>query len=425
MSTKRRQRPPNVAQQQPSQTISEALKDLRDEKMNREVAELGTAVVRELLKRSSDQTVSLPCRGKSLVLKHTPNSQKPNDEVSARHLRRRVSHLQKVGGRLSAGGERDIHHLRQKEKNEGEVVLKKALGKELILQIPEGEALAMKADLRLPWFALGKLRRDKNVVLFAFGDYEYICRMLGISGASGRYPCVWCLIHNQDMRKPPEERDPIQPRTPEHMEEQLQNFLNEGNGDLKKAKDYFNVIHEPLLDIPSDRICVPGLHISIGLFLKFYNLFMTECESLDILIAKHKAKTSGKPTGDTDFDQYVKTLHSAERHREKARKLREQAKQAQEHITFKITNDGLQCDEEYVHPYLTGLEKLANATGKIHHELQALHRTHSQTKPATNRLKAIIQDHYVIVAPAGTLFLRRKAMKLDRIKGRYHCNIFV
>ncbi|XP_032225986.2 uncharacterized protein LOC5501787 [Nematostella vectensis] len=206
--------------------------------------------------------------------------------------------------------------------------------------------------------------QDKNVVLFAFGDYEYICRMLGISGASGRYPCVWCLIHNQDMRKPPEERDPIQPRTPEHMEEQLQNFLNEGNGDLKKAKDYFNVIHEPLLDIPSDRICVPGLHISIGLFLKFYNLFMTECESLDILIAKHKAKTSGKPTGDTDFDQYVKTLHSAERHREKARKLREQAKQAQEHITFKITNDGLQCDEEYVHPYLTGLVKLVGNLSK-------------------------------------------------------------
>ncbi|EDO47180.1 predicted protein [Nematostella vectensis] len=154
--------PPNVAQQQPSQTISEALKDLRDGKMNREVAELGTAVVRELLKRSADKTVSLPCRGKSLVLKHTPNSQKPNDEVSVRHLRRRVSHLQKVGGRLSAGGEMDtlvIHQLRQKEKKEREAVLKKALGKELILQIPEGEALAMKADLRLPWFALGKLTR--------------------------------------------------------------------------------------------------------------------------------------------------------------------------------------------------------------------------------------------------------------------------
>ncbi|XP_048582942.1 uncharacterized protein LOC125561945 [Nematostella vectensis] len=161
MSAKRRQRPPNAAQQQPSQT-SEALKDLRDGKMNREVAELGTAVVRELLKRSADKTVSLQCRGKSLVLKHTPNSQKPNDEVSARHLRRRVSHLQKVGGRLSAGGEMDtlvIHQLRQKEKKEREAVLKKALGKELILQIPEGEALAMKADLRLPWFALGKLRR--------------------------------------------------------------------------------------------------------------------------------------------------------------------------------------------------------------------------------------------------------------------------
>ncbi|EDO33053.1 predicted protein [Nematostella vectensis] len=178
-----------------------------------------------------------------------------------------------------------IQHLRQKEE-EREAVLKKALGKELILRIPEEEALAMKADLRLPWFAFGKVRRDKNVILFAFGDYEYICRMLGIFGASA---------------------------------------------------------------------------------LDSFSSFMT------ILIAKHKAKSSGEQTGDTDFDQYVKTLHSAERHREKASKLRKQAKQAQEHITFKITNDGLQCDEEYVHPYLTGLVKLvgdlskraANKLGKI------------------------------------------------------------
>ncbi|XP_048587469.1 uncharacterized protein LOC125570210 [Nematostella vectensis] len=44
----------------------------------------------------------------------------------------------------------------------------------------------------------------------------------------------------------------------------------------------------------------------------------------------------------------------------------------------------------------------------IHHELQALHRTHSQTKPATNRLKAIIQDHYVIVAPANRNVIPKK-----------------
>ncbi|EDO33054.1 predicted protein [Nematostella vectensis] len=63
-------------------------------------------------------------------------------------------------------------------------------------------------------------------------------------------------------------------------------------------------------------------------------------------------------------EQFGQKHLPTERQREKARKLRKQAKQAQEHITFKITNDGLQCDEEYVHPYLTGLVKLVGDLSK-------------------------------------------------------------
>ena len=50
------------------------------------------------------------------------------------------------------------------------------------------------------------------------------------------------------------ERRAVQERTLEHLKETLQKFQTEGNGDIKKAKDYFNVIHEPLLDIPLDQV---------------------------------------------------------------------------------------------------------------------------------------------------------------------------
>ncbi|XP_048587468.1 uncharacterized protein LOC125570209 [Nematostella vectensis] len=134
-----------------------------------------------------------------------------------------------------------IQHLRQKEE-EREAVLKKALGKELILRIPEEEALAMKADLRLPWFALGKHypvfnSRDKNVILFAFGDYEYICRMLGIFGASG---------------KKSQGADNICPISLFKVENKC-------------------ILLTPYTFFMFSQICVPVLHISLGLFFKFYD----------------------------------------------------------------------------------------------------------------------------------------------------------
>lgn len=51
-----------------------------------------------------------------------------------------------------------------------------------------------------------------------------------------------------------DKRGAIQQRTLKHLQETLEKFQTQANGDLKKAKDYFNVIHEPLLDIPIDQV---------------------------------------------------------------------------------------------------------------------------------------------------------------------------
>lgn len=51
-----------------------------------------------------------------------------------------------------------VKHLASISKAEREKLLRDALGKDLVLELPEGEALAMKADLRLSWFRLNKLK---------------------------------------------------------------------------------------------------------------------------------------------------------------------------------------------------------------------------------------------------------------------------
>ena len=43
---------------------------------------------------------------------------------------------------------------------------------------------------------------DKNFRIFLFGDYEFLANMYGISGASGRHPCLWCHITSDMMKVP-------------------------------------------------------------------------------------------------------------------------------------------------------------------------------------------------------------------------------
>lgn len=72
------------------------------------------------------------------------------------------------------------------------------------------EAKDYKANLRL---CLERFRshikkfeavtwKEKKFRLFFFGDYSFLCDMYGLSGASGRYCCLWCLITSEAMQIP-------------------------------------------------------------------------------------------------------------------------------------------------------------------------------------------------------------------------------
>ena len=64
-------------------------------------------------------------------------------------------------GTAVSKGKSTLHLIQQVrgQKMESQELLKEALGKALVLEVPEGEALEMKADIGLPWFRLNKLQR--------------------------------------------------------------------------------------------------------------------------------------------------------------------------------------------------------------------------------------------------------------------------
>lgn len=91
-----------------------------------------------------------------------PQAEKSSTEVGPHHLRNRTKDLQNFGETLTKGqmDTQAVQYLKtKKDKEEREQLIREALGKELVLELPEMQSLAMKADLGLSWFRLNKLRR--------------------------------------------------------------------------------------------------------------------------------------------------------------------------------------------------------------------------------------------------------------------------
>ena len=99
------------------------------------------------------------------------------------------------------------------------------------------------------------------------GDYEFLCHMYGISGASGECPfthknyshfnnnsigrhcCLWCTITSEQLIVPRATRPVVHLRTLDNLAQRYAEFLSDG-GNLKKAKLHENVIDTTFFDIP-------------------------------------------------------------------------------------------------------------------------------------------------------------------------------
>ena len=124
--------------------------------------------------------------------------------------------------------------------------------------------------------------QGKDFRLFLFGDYAFLCNMYGISGASGRHPCLWCHIPSDALCIPRYNRLGLY---------KLRSLvtLETYNRDLKKAKFAFNVIEEPYFPIPLEQVCIPGLYITLGVYLLMLNYFEIFAMDIDLKMAYHLA----------------------------------------------------------------------------------------------------------------------------------------
>ncbi|XP_077998240.1 uncharacterized protein LOC144451311 [Glandiceps talaboti] len=173
----------------------------------------------------------------------------------------------------------------------------------------------------------GLLWRDFSIKVYVMGDYEYLTKLYGLSGPCGKYFCLWCHTTKDICSLFPETRPSVDARTLESIIADHDKFKEDG-GSLRKAKEYHNCIHSPLIGIPTERVALPGLHISLGVYLMFFRMLETDCVELDRKIFMTLSKT-----GEVDepiilpanFNSYIETIEQILKLLSESEDLRDQA----------------------------------------------------------------------------------------------------
>ncbi|GFO41213.1 amine oxidase [Plakobranchus ocellatus] len=124
--------------------------------------------------------------------------------------------------------------------------------------------------------------RDKNIKVFLDGDYDFMCKIYGLSGPQGTYPCLWCLMPRRAMHRP---SDQCQPRSLASLLADNKSFMQLCEGEKKDVAKFYNSLHAPMIDIESDRVSPLYLHILLGIVLKHHKLLEDAAHRLDTKIA--------------------------------------------------------------------------------------------------------------------------------------------
>ena len=83
----------------------------------------------------------------------------------------------------------------------------------------------------------------------------------------------------------------------------------------------------------STQVCIPGLHISLGVFKKLFDDLEDQCFELDKKIHLQLAVESGQ-LAEEECDDKLLALSTASQHKIRARELRENAEALQEMLTM-------------------------------------------------------------------------------------------
>ena len=156
---------------------------------------------------------------------------------------------------------------------------------------------------------LKKLKwKEKKIRVFLCGDYDFLLKMYGISGAQSTFPCLWCYASKEDSQQEAKEqkRKKIQSRSLNKIQADYGSF-REAKCPKEQAKCYHNVTTPPIWGIELDHVTPPQLHILLGLVKKHHDILEDDCHNLDKQLAMNMARKGTLPKEDDNINPDFRT----------------------------------------------------------------------------------------------------------------------
>ena len=130
---------------------------------------------------------------------------------------------------------------------------------------------------------------NKNLRVFLCGDYDFLLKLYGISGAQSFHPCLWCEASKEQTQKSPREQPVLAERTLKIIKSDLRKYKRAGSK-KKTAKAYNNMVLSPIWDIELTHVAPPYLHLLLGIVKKHHDILERDCHYIDKQIAQSLAK---------------------------------------------------------------------------------------------------------------------------------------
>lgn len=219
----------------------------------------------------------------------------------------------------------------------------------------------------------------KKIRLFLSGDYDFLCKTHGLSGAQGVRPCLWCTITKDKIKKG---EGPAQERTLVALKSDFLHFEKDGKGKRANAKHFNNVCSQPLWAIELSHVCPPYLHILLGITQKHHALLEDLSHDLDISIAKDLAQKRKTVDRSTKFGIYVRQLQERRALRSEERQIRDTLKDSACSSTYCKQATGVLKDIEKRQQKLKKECVLEDRTGPVTSSLDTVLKKHKITLQA-------------------------------------------
>ena len=142
-------------------------------------------------------------------------------------------------------------------------------------------------------------------------------------------------------------------RTLETLKDNLNLFQVTFNHDLKQDKNAYNVIDD-IFKIPLDHVCIPGLHVTLRVYLKLLYEFESFCKDMDLQIA-HVLALDNEEHENIQFNKFVETLKEIQHMERSIAELEARRNVIIEELNWFVISQADYFDEEF---YISTLKEV-------------------------------------------------------------------